>query len=197
MSRWLSAHLPPAAGRPLSAAGSVLLLVAAMLPWATFVFSDGAYPDKATLQFFDAPFALTGYRWHVFLFGLVALVVMFAPVPAKGRVLRALGWGSLTISAITAVFITSEGGGLGAITAADGVTAFGSVVGIIGGLLLVLGAEGIGIGPIPEWPASPFGLTDWPQRLFAWAVLLVVFAAVLWLVSETLTAGGQSGISSP
>jgi branched-chain amino acid transport system permease protein len=197
MSRWLSGRVPSALGRPLSAAGAVLLLIAALLPWATFLLNAGAFPDKATLQFFDAPFAVTGYRWHVLLFGVAALVVTFVPLPAKGRVLRALGWGGLVISLVGAIFVTSEGGGLGAITAADGATAFGSIVGIIGGLLLILGAEGIGLGDIPKWPEAPFGLTGWALRLFTWAVLLVAFLGVLWLVSDTLTAGGQSGISSP
>ncbi|HEX6360383.1 branched-chain amino acid ABC transporter permease [Actinophytocola sp.] len=196
MSR-LSSLVPAALGRPLSAVGSVLLLVAAMLPWATFLLNDGAYPDKATLQFFDAPFALTGYRWHVLLFGVAALVITFVPLPGKGRALRALGFGGLAISVISAGFILSEGGGLGAITAADGATAFGSIVGILGGVALVLGGSAIGIGDIPHWPDSPFGLTGWAQRLLAWAVLIVSFVALLWLVSETLTAGGTSGVSNP
>ena len=54
--------------------------------------------------------------------------------------LRALGWGGLAISAVTAIFIAGEGGGLGAITAADGNYAFGSIVGIVGGIALILGA---------------------------------------------------------
>lgn len=197
MSRWLSGRVPSALGRPLSAIGAVLLLIAAMLPWATFLLNDGPFPDKATLQFFDAPFELSGYRWHVLLFGVVALVVTFVPLPGKGRVLRALGWGGLVISLVGAIFITSDGGGLGAITAADGATAFGSIVGIIGGALLVLGAEGLGLGDIPKWQVPPFGLTGWAGRLASWGLLLVGFVGVLWLVSETLTAGGQSGISSP
>jgi branched-chain amino acid transport system permease protein len=197
MSRWLSSVVPSALARPFSAVGSVLMLIAAMLPWATFILNDGAYPDKATLQFFDAPFELTGYRWHMLLFGIVALVVTFVPLPGKARVLRALGWGGLVIALVSAIFVTADGGGLGAITAADGAYAFGSIVGIIAGVLLVLGAEGMGLAEIPEWPDSVFGLSGWAQRLFEWAVLLVSFAAVLWLVSETLTAGGQAGISSP
>jgi branched-chain amino acid transport system permease protein len=196
MSR-LSGLVPAALGRPLSALGGVLLLISAMLPWATFLLNDGAYPDKATLQFFDAPFALTGYRWHMLLFGLAALVVTFAPIPAKGRVLRALGLGGLVISLVGAVFVASEGGGLGAILAADGAYAFGSLVGLVGGALLVLGGSGLGMGEIPHWPDSLFGLTGWSQRLLEWALLLVAFLGVLWLVSETLTAGGQGGVSSP
>jgi branched-chain amino acid transport system permease protein len=197
MSRWLSSVVPSALARPFSAVGSVLLLIAAMLPWATFLLNDGPYPDLATLQFFDAPLALSGYRWHVLLFGVVALVLTFLRLPGGERVLRALGWGSLAISLISAVSIASEGGGLGAITAADGVTAFGSIVGVVGAVLLILGAAGLPLNEIPHWPDSVFGLTGWSQRLFEWAVLLVGFAAVLWLVSETLTAGGQAGVSSP
>ncbi|MFL6122780.1 branched-chain amino acid ABC transporter permease [Actinophytocola sp.] len=196
MSR-LTAFVPRALGRPLSAVGGVLLLVAAMLPWATFLLNEGAYPEKSTLQFFDAPLELSGFRWHLLLFGLAAVIITFVPLPAKGRVLRALGWGGLAISVISAVFIVSAGGGLGAITAADGAYAFGSVAGILGGLALIFAADAIGLEDIPHWPDEPFGWTGWAQRLFAYLVLLVAFVAMLWLVSETLTAGGSAGVSSP
>ena len=67
---------PPAAAAPLpntrlaplaryatvlSVAGGVLTLVGALLPWATFVLNEGPYPEKATLEFFSAPFAVTGF----------------------------------------------------------------------------------------------------------------------------------------
>jgi branched-chain amino acid transport system permease protein len=188
MSRF-TAMVPRALGKPLSAVGAVLLLIAAMLPWATFLLNEGPYPEKATLQFFDAPFELTGFRWHLLLFGVAALVVTFVPLPGKGRVLRAVGWGGLAISVVNTVFITSEGGGIGAITAADGAYAFGSIVGIIGGLALIFGSAGVGLEDIPHLPDLP--------RVVEYAVLLVAFAATLWLVSETLTAGGSAGVSSP
>ncbi|MCG8918797.1 branched-chain amino acid ABC transporter permease [Actinokineospora sp. PR83] len=187
----LGRHLKPAHAKPLTAAGGVLAVVAALLPWVTFVLGDGAYPAKATLQFFDAPFAVEGYRLHVLLLGLVALVVTFVTrTPGRGRVLRALGWGVFAISLISAVFITGRGGGLGAITAADGVTAFGSVVGVVAGLLVVLGAKAGHLDDIPEWS------TDLP-RWAAYLALVVGFVGVLYLVASLLTAGGTGGASNP
>ncbi|MDQ3787195.1 MAG: branched-chain amino acid ABC transporter permease [Actinomycetota bacterium] len=193
----LTGAVPPALARPLSAVGGLLLLVAAMLPWATFLLNDGPYPEKSTLQFFDAPFELTGFRWHLLLFGIVALVVTFVPVPGKGRVLRALGWGGLVISAISAIFITAEGGGVGAITAADGNFAFGSIVGILAGAALILGGTATGITDVPDLTGKLFGMTGWGGRLAAWAVLAVAFAGVLYMVSLTLTAGGIGGAAFP
>ncbi|MGH3757102.1 branched-chain amino acid ABC transporter permease [Actinophytocola sp.] len=193
----LTGFLPPALARPFSALGGVLLAIAAMLPWATFLLNGGAYPDKATLQFFDAPLALTGFRWHVLLLGVAAVVLTFVPIVGRARVLRAIGWGGVAISALSAAFIVSEGGGLGAITAADGNTAFGSIVGVIGGVVLVLGAGATGIEDVPHWPTAIFGLTGWAGRLAAWGALALAFAAVLWLVAQTLTAGGIGGAAFP
>jgi branched-chain amino acid transport system permease protein len=182
--------------RPFTAAGGVLFLLAAMLPWATFLLNEGAYPEKSTLQFFDAPFELTGFRWHLLLFGVAAVVITFVRLPGKGRVLRALGWGGLVIGLVGAVFISSEGGGLGAITAADGAVALGSVVAVLGGIVLVLGATATGIDDIPHWPTRVGG-NPVQQRLLAYLVLVVAFAAVLWLVASTLTAGGIGGAADP
>jgi len=196
MSR-LSGMIPPALVRPLTALGGILLLISAMLPWSTFLLNDGPYPDKSTLQFFDAPFELTGFRWHMLLFGIAALVVTFVPVPGKARVLRALGWGGLVISAVGAIFIAADGGGIGAITAADGNTAFGSIVGIIAGVLLIVGGTATGITDVPDWSTKLFGLSGIGLRLASYAVLVVAFAAVLYLVSLTLTAGGIGGAAFP
>jgi branched-chain amino acid transport system permease protein len=193
----LTGFLPPALARPFAALGGLLFLVAAMLPWATFLLNDGAFPEKATLQYFDAPFELGGYRWHVLLFGALALIATFAPTPGKARVLRALGWGGLAISAITAIFIAGKGGGIGAITAADGNTAYGSIVGILAGIALILGAGAMPLPDIPHWPTQVFARMGIRGRLVAWAVLLVAFAAVLYLVSLTLTAGGIGGAAFP
>ncbi|HEY0451652.1 branched-chain amino acid ABC transporter permease [Actinophytocola sp.] len=190
--------LPPALARPFSVVGGVLFLIAAMLPWATFLLNDGPYPEKATLQFFDAPFELTGFRWHLLVFGIAVLVAAFVPLPGKGRVLRALGWGGLAISALSGIFIASNGGGFGAITAADGKTALGAVVGVLGGVALILGGTAIGIDDIPDWSTQKiFGLTGAAARVAACAVLVVAFAAVLWLVAQTLTAGGIGGAAFP
>ncbi|MFL6144763.1 MAG: branched-chain amino acid ABC transporter permease [Labedaea sp.] len=187
----LTQRLKPAMARPLVAAGAVLFIVGALLPWATFVLNDGPYPEKATLQFFDSPFDVGGYRAHLLWFGIIALLVEFVPrIPSRGRILRAFGWGGLVIAVITGVFITVKGGGLGAITAADGKTAFGSIVAALGGLLMILGANARGMEEIPQWPVKL-------PRLAAWGVLLVAFAGVLYLVSLTLTAGGLGGASNP
>lgn len=193
----LTGFLPPSLARPFGVIGAVLLIVAAMLPWATFLLNDGAYPDLATLQFFDAPFALTGYRWHALLLGVLALVAVLVRVPGQGRVVRALGWGGFAIGALSAIFIASDGGGLGAITAADGTFAFGSIVALLGGAALILAGTAMGIDEIPNWSTRLFGLSGWPQRLAAWAVLVVAFGAVLYLVSLTLTAGGIGGAAFP
>jgi branched-chain amino acid transport system permease protein len=193
----LSALVPSALARPFAAIGGLLLLIAAMLPWATFLLNDGPYPEKSTLQFFDAPFELTGFRWHLLLFGIAAVVVTFVPLATKARVLRALGWGGLVIGLVGAIFITSDGGGLGAITSAGGTFAFGSIVAVVGGIVLVLGASAMGQPDIPNWPTPPFGWSGWQGRIAAWLVLLVSFAAVLWLVSATLTAGGIGGAAFP
>ncbi|MFC4859493.1 branched-chain amino acid ABC transporter permease [Actinophytocola glycyrrhizae] len=196
MSR-LSGIVPAALVRPMTALGGILFLVAAMLPWATFLLNDGAYPEKSTLQFFDAPFELTGFRWHLLLFGIAALVVTFVPVPGKARVLRALGWGGLVIALTGAVFIAAKGGGFGAITAAGDIVAFGSFVGIIGGVLLIVGGTATGVTEIPDWSTKLFGLSGTANRLATYAVLVVAFAGVLYLVSLTLTAGGIGGVAFP
>jgi branched-chain amino acid transport system permease protein len=196
MSR-LNGLLPAALVRPFIVLGGVLLLLGAMLPWATFLLNDGAYPEKSTLQFFDAPFELTGYRWHLLVLGVLIVVLTFVPLPGKLRAMRALGWGGLAIGLVNGAFIAGNGGGVGAITAADGAYAFGSIVTFVAGLVVVLGASATKLEEIPHWPDSPFGLTGMAQRLFSWVVLLVAFAAVLWLVAQTLTAGGIGGAAFP
>jgi branched-chain amino acid transport system permease protein len=170
-------------GRPFAAAGGVLAIVAALLPWVTFSLNDGNWPDKSTLQFFDAPFAVTGFRWHVLILGVLILVAAFAPVPSKGRVVRALGWGLTVVSFVNAAYITVKGGGLAAITALDGATAFGAVVGLVAGVLAILAGYGIGIGPVGQWRFKV-------STPVAYVVLLVSFVAVLWAVAAMLTTGG-------
>ncbi len=196
MSR-LNGLLPAVFARPFTAIGGVLLLIGAMLPWATFLLNDGAYPEKATLQYFDAPFELTGYRWHTLLFGAVVVVLTFVPLPGRQRAMRALGFGGVAIGLINGAFITGKGGGIGAITAADGAYAFGSIVTLVAGIIVVLGASAGDLGEIPHWPDSIFGLTGVAQRLVSWLILVLAFAGVLWLVAQTLTAGGIGGAAFP
>jgi len=185
----LTSYLRPGMALPLRVAGSVLVLVGALLPWATFVLNDGPYPAKSTLQFFDAPFEVGGFRLHVALLGLAALVVTFAPVPGRGRILRGLGWGAVLVSAVNVLFIAYNGGGLGAVTVAD-MPAFGGLVALLGGLAVLAGGYAGGI----EQPVHlPTGL----NRFVAWAVLLVSFAGLLMMVAWTLTAGGQGGVANP
>jgi branched-chain amino acid transport system permease protein len=180
----------PQLSRVLAIGGSVLAIIAALLPWVTFVLNEGAYPDKATLQFFDAPFELTGFRWELLLVGLVALVCSIFTIPARRRVLRGLGIGVFAISLVQSLFIMGHGGGLGAITAADGNTAFGAVVGLVAGVLLVLGTIGQPLEDIPQWN------TKLPLPL-AYLGLIVSFGVLLYVVSLTLTAGGQGGAANP
>ena len=47
------------------------------------MLNSGPYPDKATLQYFVAPFGVTGFRLQLLLFGIAALVLTLAPVPAQ------------------------------------------------------------------------------------------------------------------
>jgi branched-chain amino acid transport system permease protein len=176
--------------RALRIAGAVLAVVGAYLPWASFVLNEGAYPAQATLEFFTVPFGVTGYRLHVLLFGLAALVVSLLPrIPASRRIVRGLGIGVLAIAIINGLFIAVEGGGLGALTVADTV-AFGAIVSLLAGALLVVGALA---GGIEERPTLAWRLNVWVERL----ILLVVFALLLMLVAATLTSGGTGGAANP
>jgi branched-chain amino acid transport system permease protein len=184
-----------AAGRaavavPAALAGVVLSVVAALMPWATFLLNDGPYPGKASLQFFDAPFELGGFRAELALFGIAALVLTYAPVPGRQRAVRALGWGVGIISMVNLLFIGIKGGGFGAVTVSGSTVALAGFVGLVAGLLLVIAGSAAGVEPIPQWP------TKLP-RLVAYAVLLVSFAGLLWVVTQTLTVGGLGGPSSP
>ena len=180
----------PGMMRPLATAGGVLAVIAALLPWVTFKLNEGFYPASATLQFFDAPFLLEGFRLHLALVGVIVLVFTYAPLPSRNRSTKALGWGALGISLVNSLFIVLEGGGLGAITMADGAFAFGGLVGIVAGALIILAGSAGEQEQIPVWS------TDQP-RLAAYGVLLVSFAGLLLMVSWLLTVGGQGGVGNP
>ena len=168
--------------------GGVFALVGALLPWATFVLNEGPYPEKSTLAFFSAPFAVTGFRLHLAVFGVAAIVIALVRVPGRERILRAIGWGVVAVAVVNGLYITVEGGGLGAITAGSGV-AFGAVVALIGGVLLILGATAGGLSPVPVW--------GWRfNRYMEWLILLVTFGLLLLLVSAVLTSGGQGGAAN-
>ncbi|HET9140556.1 branched-chain amino acid ABC transporter permease [Actinophytocola sp.] len=177
-------------GRPAAIAGGVVTIVAALLPWATFVLNDGPYPAKSTLQFFDEPYSLGGYRAQLALFGIAALVLAFAPIAGRYRAIRGIGWGVGIMSMVNLLFIAIKGGGVGAITAAEGTVAFGGFAGLLAGVLLVVAGSAGGVEPIPQWSTKV-------PRVVAYLVLLVSFAGLLWLVSETLTTGGLGGPASP
>ena len=89
VARFTAALAPHATA--VRAAGGLLTLLGALLPWATFVLNSGPYPDKATLQYFVAPFGVTGFRLHLLLFGIAALVLTLRagarprPDPARIR----------------------------------------------------------------------------------------------------------------
>jgi branched-chain amino acid transport system permease protein len=174
---------------PLRVAGGVLALLGALLPWSTFVLNQGPYPEKATLEFFTAPFGVTGFRLHLALFGIAAIAVSLLPVPARGRILRAVGWGVIAVSVANALYIMIEGGGLGAVTAADGATAFGAVVALVGGMLIVVGAVAGGTEPAPAWG---WRFNPWVERAF----LIVIYALMLLLVAAVLTSGGQGSAAN-
>lgn len=174
---------------PLRVVGGVLVLIGALLPWATFVLNEGPYPEKATLEFFSAPLAVSGFRLHIALFGVAAIVLSLVKVPAQGRILRGLGWGAVVVSVVNGLFIVVYGGGIGAITASDGAFAFGAVIALLGGALLILGASAGGLEhALPlTWRLNP-----WVERL----LLLVTFGLLLLLVSAVLTSGGQGSAAN-
>ncbi|OZM76710.1 branched-chain amino acid ABC transporter permease [Pseudonocardia sp. MH-G8] len=174
---------------PLRVAGGVLTVIGTYLPWATFVLNEGAYPAQATLEFFTVPFGVTGFRLHLLLFGVAAIVLSLVQVPGRTRMLRGIGWGVVVVSAVNGIWITSEGGGLGAVTAADGAFAFGAFVALVGGVLLLVGARGDGVEPVPVWERQ---FNPWVERL----LLLAVFALLLLLVSAVLTSGGQGSAAN-
>jgi branched-chain amino acid transport system permease protein len=179
-----------ALGRPVAIGAGVLTVVAALLPWATFVLNDGPYPAKSTLQFFDEPLALGGYRAQLAVFGIAALILALAPIAGRYRAIRGLGWGVGIVSLVNLLFIGIKGGGFGAVTAADSAVAFGGFAGLLGGVLLVVAGSAGGVEPIPQWSTRV-------PRVAAYLVLLVSFAGLLWLVSETLTTGGLGGPGNP
>lgn len=168
----------------------VLTIVGTYLPWATFVLNEGPYPDKATLNFFVDPLGVTGFRLHLLVIGIAMIVVALVGLPAAGRIIRGLGWGTVAVAVINGLYILVQGGGFGAITASDGAVAFGAVVALVGGLLAVLGGTAGGLGAKPE---LTWRLPWWAE----WLILLVVFAIVLFLVAGVLTSGGQGGVVNP
>jgi len=170
-------------------AGGVLTLVGTYLPWATFVLNDGRYPEQATLQFFTVPFGVTGFRLHLLIFGIAAIVLALVRVPGRGGILRGIGWGVVAVSVLNGLYITVEGGGIGAITVAGGAVAFGAIVALLGGVLIVLGAMAGGIDPRPEWR---WRLNPWAERV----ALVVAYLLLLFLVAAVLTAGGTGGAAN-
>ncbi|MBC6451171.1 branched-chain amino acid ABC transporter permease [Actinokineospora xionganensis] len=179
----------PTLSRPLSIGGAALGIVAALMPWATFVLNEGAYPDKSTLQFFDSPWAVSGFRLHTLLLSLVALAVVFAPI-RKHRIHKALGWSLIGIALINAAFIAGNGGGFGAITSDGSSFAFGAVIGLVAGIALVFSGKAGPVEPIPH-------LSTDVSRVVAYAVLVVSFTALLLGVAMMLNAGGQGGVGNP
>ncbi|GLZ36731.1 hypothetical protein [Actinokineospora sp. NBRC 105648] len=185
--------LKPGLARPLAVGGGVLAVIAALLPWVTYKFAQYGgdnYPAAASLQFFDAPFQLEGYRLHTLILGVVVVVVALAPVPARHRVLRALGWGLVAVGVINTVFAAVEGGGLGAVTAADGAIAFGGFACVVAGVLAILAGIAGGIEHVHVWRAKV-------ATPVAYLVLLVSFVVLLLLVAMMLNAGGQGGVGNP
>ncbi|SDH86793.1 amino acid/amide ABC transporter membrane protein 2, HAAT family [Actinokineospora alba] len=182
--------LSPAQARILVIAGGVLAIIAALMPWATFTLNEGPYPDKSTLQFFDAPFLVSGFRMHTLLIGVAVLVVVFSPFNVRNRVHRALGWGLTGIAVVNTGFILANGGGLGAITAADGNFAFGGIIGIAAGVLIIVASKAGELEPIPHWNTKV-------PRLVAYAALIIAYVALLLAVAMMLNAGGQGGVGNP
>ena len=156
------------------------------------MLNSGPYPDKATLQYFVAPFGVTGFRLDLLLFGIAALVLTFAPVPGpRPDLARTRPGASSRIAVLNGLYITVEGGGLGAITVADGVGGLrGRRRRCSAGVLVELGARAGGIEPRPVWTWR-FG--PWVER----ALLVVVYVLLLLVVAATLTSGGTGGAANP
>ncbi|MDQ3405226.1 MAG: branched-chain amino acid ABC transporter permease [Actinomycetota bacterium] len=180
----------PALAMPFAVVGGVLAVLSALLPWVTFVLNEGPYPDLASVQFFDAPFGVTGFRLHALILGVAILIVTFAPIPARNRIRRALGWGLFGVGVINTAFIMYHGGGFGAITLTEDGFAFGGIVAIVGGLIVILSARAGHLEPIPKWTVKvPLAV--------AYLVLLLSFVGVLLIVALMLNAGGQGGVGNP
>ena len=47
------------------------------------MLNDGAYPEKATLNFFVDPLGVTGFRLHLLLFGLAVIVLTLRRCPHR------------------------------------------------------------------------------------------------------------------
>jgi branched-chain amino acid transport system permease protein len=163
-----------------------LTLVGTLLPWATFVLNDGPYPSKATLEFFIEPLGLTGFRLHLELFAVAAVILALVPVAGRARILRALGIGVVAVTCVNLVYLVTMGGGFGTVTVSDGDVAFGPFVALAGGALLIAGAVRQRGG---ETPPYDWRLHPWIER----GLLLAVFVLLLLLVSALLTSGGQDG----
>ena len=174
---------------PLRVVGGLLTIIGAYLPWATFVLNEGAYPEKSTLEYFSDPFGVTGYRLHLVLFGLAAVVLALVRVPARGHILRGVGGGVIAVSIVNGLYILVQGGGFGAITASDSAVAFGAVVALIGGVVVLLGALAAEKEPAP---VIAWRLNRWVE----YVLLLVTFGLLLLLVAQVLTSGGQGSVSN-
>ncbi|MDF5754554.1 branched-chain amino acid ABC transporter permease [Spongiactinospora sp. TRM90649] len=166
-ARSAATHRRPSSFRWRPVTGAALVVVGALLPWATAVLPGGAYPDLATLHLFDAPQQVTGFRLHL---------VLLAAAVALPRARRAVGFGVVVIALVHIAFLTGHG-----------VLSAGGPVALAGGALLVWAGRHAVPAPRP-------GL---PGRWAAWAVLSAAFAGTLWLVAELLTAGGQSRAANP
>ncbi|MGD9527270.1 MAG: branched-chain amino acid ABC transporter permease, partial [Pseudonocardia sp.] len=171
-------------------AAGVLTIVGSYLPWATFVLNEGPYPEQATLNFFVEPFGVTGFRLQLVLLALAAIAVALLKLPAYGRIVKALGWGVVAVSVVNGLYITVEGGGLGAITVSGGAVAFGSIVALLGGIALIYAGSAAGLEPTPR---PKWRLPVWIEYL----ILLVSYAIMLLLVAAVLTSGGQGGVVNP
>jgi branched-chain amino acid transport system permease protein len=167
--------------RLAGAVGGAVVILGALLPWAAVVFPRGAYPDKSTLAFFPAPFATTGFRWHLLLFGVLALVLSFIHLPGGRRALRVTGWAVIVIALVNAGYILGEGGWAGL---------------SVGGLVAAAGGVAIAYGEHLA-PVEPLPVRDWRlSRPLEWLVLVLAFAGLLFLVAALLTAGGI-GVTNP
>jgi branched-chain amino acid transport system permease protein len=154
---------------PVTVAGAVLVVVGALLPWATFT----GFPGQMTLSG-----TAGGARAYCLVLALFA-VLAFLPLRGRRSAGEVAATGCLGIALFTTLAIAKQGGGLVNVSV-------GAWLAVVGALLLLAG-----ILALPDdadgTPRIPDG-SQWVQL----AGILVVLAVALVLVVEGLSVEASS-----
>ncbi len=153
----LVGRVPPL---PAAVAGTVLLVVGSLSPWATFA----GFPGKMSLAGF--PGGARQFTLVLAASGVLAVVRL----PGRRRAGLAAAVGALGVAAYNVVAIAGEGGGLGGV-------AYGAWLAVVGGVLLALAFAALPAAaerPLPD---------DWPRlpTVIEWLAVVAAVAAVLFL----------------